>query len=130
MFMRDKAKFNGGVVLSYAKIRGSLDMGGSIFGPVNADSLQVDHNLHIDDRAIFNGAVDLVAAKIGGQLAMVDALFKQKVNGSDLQVGQNLIIRGSKLRMDSHLPTSKDPSTSAAQRWLVLTSREPRLLRL
>lgn len=70
----------------------SLFMDGSHTGPINADRLIVDHNVHLSDKFEANGEVRLVGANIGGDLVCVGGHFS-KPDGSPLNA-DGIQVRG------------------------------------
>jgi hypothetical protein len=93
VLLRNNSLFEGEVDLSYAKIDGNLEMGGSTFikGMV-ANSLHLGAGLFMS-QSKFGGAVNLGSAKIDGELNMENSSFAD-ANLNDSKVG-GLDLRGS-----------------------------------
>jgi hypothetical protein len=127
LHVSEGATFKSDVVLTEAKVGGSLEVIGSTFeGTVKAERLSIERSLSLSSDDTFMADVELRGAEVGGTISMVGSVFNNvygerlAVEGALLMLGHatfkgDLVLTGASIGNDLDLSHSTFEGTVGAQ---------------
>lgn len=105
---KGEALFRGDIDLSFAVIRGHVELTGSKFeAPVNLTSIQIGENLHVWGGTQFEGSFNLNSGRVKGNVEFTSARFRDEVFAVAFRVEGTLTLNGARFRKGLNLADAR-----------------------